>query len=61
LYLLEEDNLEKILSMFKASKLSELQIIDKNNKDKIIGTLSYVDVLHYYNEKLIENSKEEHS
>ena len=61
LYLSEEDNLEKILSMFKTSKLTELPVADKNNKDKILGVLSYTDVLHYYNEKLIENSKEEHS
>ena len=61
LYLSEEDNLEKILNMFKTSKLAELPVADRNNKDKILGVLSYTAVLHYYNEKLIENSKEEHS
>jgi len=58
LFLSEEDNLKKILNMFKTSKLIDLPIVDKNNK--IIGTLSYTDVLCFYNEKLIENSEEEH-
>jgi CBS domain-containing protein len=49
-----DENLHEALVKFLQTKYTSLPVVDSKNKNHVLGTLSYRDLIHAYDEALIE-------